>query len=93
MRVQTFRPQAPVERFDEGVVGRFAWPREVQRDAPRIRPEIETSSETSIRRRTLASTSSGVTLRRRTPAVMPRDYDPAVRLQQVRCETYILYGS
>ena len=45
MRVQTFRPQAPVERFDEGVVGRFAWPREVQRDAPRIRPEIEISAD------------------------------------------------
>ena len=26
MRVQTLRPEATVERLDEGVVGRFAWP-------------------------------------------------------------------
>jgi hypothetical protein len=39
--VQTFRSQATVECFDEGVVGGLAWPREVERDATLISPQIE----------------------------------------------------
>ena len=30
--VQAFRPQFAIERFDEGIVGRFSRPAEVQRD-------------------------------------------------------------
>ena len=42
------------------------------------------SAGTSMRRRTFGSTSLSVTLRRRTAAVMPRDYDAAVRLPSSR---------
>jgi hypothetical protein len=41
MRVEALRPEAPVERLNEGVVGRFSGAREVQRDALHIGPEIE----------------------------------------------------
>ena len=41
MRVQAFRPELAVEQFDEGVVGRFAGPGEVERDAALIRPQIQ----------------------------------------------------
>ena len=39
--VQALGPELAVERLDEGVVGRFAWPAEVERDAFDVRPEIE----------------------------------------------------
>ena len=39
--VQTFCPEAAIERFDEGVVGRLARPGEVERDAALIGPEIQ----------------------------------------------------
>lgn len=50
MRVETLRPQAPVESFDVGVVGRLAWPTEVQRDAFGVGSQVEiTRSVTSIK--------------------------------------------
>ena len=36
--VQTFRPEATVERFDKRIVGRLAWPREVERHAALVGP-------------------------------------------------------
>jgi len=41
MSVQTFRSEAAIERFDEGVIGGLAWPREVERNATLIGPQIE----------------------------------------------------
>ncbi len=41
--VQTFRSEAAVEGFDEGVVRRFTWSREVERDAALISPQIQVS--------------------------------------------------
>jgi len=41
MGVQTFCPEAAIERFDEGVVGRLAWPGEVEHDASLIRPQVQ----------------------------------------------------
>src|SRR5260221_3676763 len=41
IRVQTFGSELAVERFDEGVVGRFSWPAEVERHALHVGPEIE----------------------------------------------------
>ena len=41
MRVEALRPEAPVERFDVGVVGRLAWPTEVQRNAFGVGPKVE----------------------------------------------------
>ena len=38
MGVQTFRSEATVESFDEGVVGRFARPREVERRTTVVGP-------------------------------------------------------
>ena len=43
MGVQTFRSEAAVEGFDEGVVRRFTWSREVERDAALISPQIQVS--------------------------------------------------
>jgi hypothetical protein len=45
MLVQALRPEASVERPDEGVVRRFAWPREGECDALRVGPEIEVPSD------------------------------------------------
>lgn len=39
--VETFSPQLDIERFDEGVVGRLAWPAGVERDHVLASPEIE----------------------------------------------------
>jgi hypothetical protein len=41
MRVQAFASELAVERFDEAVVGRLAWPREVQHDTLLVSPYIE----------------------------------------------------
>ena len=41
IRIQAFRSELAVERFDEGIVGRLAWSAEVQRHAFHVRPEIE----------------------------------------------------
>jgi hypothetical protein len=41
VRVQTLRPETSVEGFDEGIVGGFARPGEVQRDASLIGPQIQ----------------------------------------------------
>ena len=41
MGVQTFRSEAAVEGFDEGVVRRLTWSREVERDAALISPQIQ----------------------------------------------------
>ena len=40
MLVQTLGTKAAIKGFDKGVVGRFAWPREVEHDAPLISPEV-----------------------------------------------------
>lgn len=49
MGVQAFVTERAIERFNEGIVGRLAGPREVQRDAifigpaiPRLRDELGT---------------------------------------------------
>jgi len=39
--VQALRPELAVQRFNEGVVRRFARPAEVEDDAPTIGPEIK----------------------------------------------------
>ena len=41
MRIQALGAELAVERFDEGVVGRFARPGEVERDAALVRPQIQ----------------------------------------------------
>ncbi len=41
MRVETFRSEAAVERFDEGVVGGLARPGEVERDTTLVGPQIQ----------------------------------------------------
>ena len=41
MAVQAFVAQPAVEALDEGVVGRLARPREIERDAVLIRPPVE----------------------------------------------------
>jgi len=45
VHVQILFPEAPVERFDGGVVGRFAAPTEVQDDAVGIRPEVHRGAD------------------------------------------------
>src|SRR6476469_1602554 len=40
VRVQTLGAEAPVKRLDLGVIGRFAWTREVQLDTVLIRPAV-----------------------------------------------------
>jgi hypothetical protein len=39
--VPTFRSEPAVERFYEGVIGRLAWSREVERGAALVRPQIQ----------------------------------------------------
>ena len=39
--VQAFGSELAVERLDEGVVSRFAWPTEVERNALQIGPQVE----------------------------------------------------
>ncbi len=39
--VQTLRSELAVERFNEGIVGRLAWPGEVERDTTLVRPQIQ----------------------------------------------------
>lgn len=41
VRVQTFRAELAVKRFNEAVVGRLAGPREVENDAALIGPQVE----------------------------------------------------
>ena len=41
MCVQAFASELAVEGFDEAVVGRLAWPREVQHDTLLVSPDIE----------------------------------------------------
>ena len=41
MGVQVFGPEAAIDGFDEGVVGRLAGPREVQGDNLRLGPRIQ----------------------------------------------------
>ena len=43
--VQAFSPEPTVERLDEGVVGRLPWPREVERDALGIGPQVEIAAD------------------------------------------------
>lgn len=43
--VQTFRPQPGIERFDEGVVGGLARPREVERDAALVSPKVQVARD------------------------------------------------
>jgi hypothetical protein len=43
--VQALTAEAAVERLDEGVVRRLAWPREVERDALGIGPQIEIAAD------------------------------------------------
>ena len=45
MRVQAFTSELAVEGFDEAVVGRLAWPREVQHDALLVSPDIEIAGD------------------------------------------------
>lgn len=45
MRVQAFPAQLAVKRLDERIVGRLAWPREVERHAMRIGPEIQVARD------------------------------------------------
>ena len=41
VRVQAFRSQSTVERFNEGVVRRLARPREIKRHALQVSPQIK----------------------------------------------------
>jgi len=41
VRVQALGPELAVERFDEGVVGRFAWSTEVERHVFHVGPQVE----------------------------------------------------
>ncbi len=43
--VQTLGPKAAVERFDIRIVGGLAGPREVQRDTPGIRSQIQVTAD------------------------------------------------
>ena len=45
MRVQAFPAQLAVERLDERIVGRLPWPREIERHAMRIGPEIQVARD------------------------------------------------
>ena len=45
VRVQALAAQASVERLYEGVVGRLPWPREVERDALGIGPQVEIAAD------------------------------------------------
>ena len=45
MGVQAFTSELAVEGFDEAVVGRLAWPREVQHDALLVSPDIEIAGD------------------------------------------------
>ena len=45
MGVQTFRPEPAIERFDEGIVCRFPWAREVEGDAALIGPEVHVAGD------------------------------------------------
>jgi len=45
VRVQAFGPELAVEGLDEAVVGRLAWPREVEHDALLVGPEIEVAAD------------------------------------------------
>jgi len=40
VRVETLGPQPAIERFDKGVIGRLAWPAEVERNLVLVRPQI-----------------------------------------------------
>jgi hypothetical protein len=41
VRVEAFVAQATIERFDEGIVGRLTWSREVERDAILVGPAVK----------------------------------------------------
>ena len=41
MSVQALRSELPIERLDEGIVGRLSGPRKVEHNAPRVRPQIQ----------------------------------------------------
>lgn len=45
MCVQAFCPKFTVERFDEGVVGRLSWPREVENDTIGVSPQIKIAGD------------------------------------------------
>lgn len=45
MRILAFGSQPSVERLDKGVVGRFAWPLTVERDAALIGPQIHVARD------------------------------------------------
>ena len=40
MNVEAFVAESPVERFDEGIVGGLAWPREVDLDSVLVGPQV-----------------------------------------------------
>jgi hypothetical protein len=48
VRVEAFRSEFAVERFDERIVGRLSRPREVERDAAVLGPEIEIADTNSV---------------------------------------------
>ncbi|KQY45721.1 hypothetical protein ASD32_10955 [Rhizobium sp. Root483D2] len=45
VRVQAFGPQLAVERFNEAIVGRFAWPRDVKCDLVDIGPKVQIAGD------------------------------------------------
>lgn len=45
MCVQTFRPELAVEGFDEAIISRFTWPREVERDVICIGPQVKITGD------------------------------------------------
>ena len=45
MGIQALSPEASVEGFDERIVGRLAWSREVQRHAALIGPQVEVARD------------------------------------------------
>ena len=48
VRVEAFCPEFAVERFDEGIVGRFSRSREVECDAALVRPQIQSRDTNSV---------------------------------------------
>ncbi len=45
MGIQALAAELAIEGFDEGVVGRFAWPGEGERDVTLISPEAEIAGD------------------------------------------------
>jgi len=45
VRVQALGPQLAIEGLDEAIVGRFAWPREVQGDLVGVGPKVQIAGD------------------------------------------------